>query len=67
MLGARLHVDVTQTYCFFPVQVLQTDIVMDVGQSLNPTIDIGQVEGAFVQVCIENTYRHLTCGGTECK
>ncbi|XP_077989770.1 xanthine dehydrogenase/oxidase-like [Glandiceps talaboti] len=29
--------------------VIRTDIVMDLGQSLNPAIDIGQIEGAYMQ------------------
>ncbi|KAK9123011.1 hypothetical protein Sjap_012613 [Stephania japonica] len=29
--------------------ILQTDIIYDCGQSLNPAVDMGQIEGAFVQ------------------
>ncbi|KAL4181525.1 hypothetical protein AMTRI_Chr12g237770 [Amborella trichopoda] len=29
--------------------ILQTDIIYDCGKSLNPAVDLGQIEGAFVQ------------------
>merc|ERR1719188_1852220 len=39
------------------MRVLRADLVMDVGNSLNPAIDIGQIEGAYMQglgwSCIE--------------
>ena len=30
-------------------RVIRADVLMDVGKSINPAIDIGQIEGAFVQ------------------
>lgn len=30
-------------------KILQSDIIYDCGQSMNPAVDLGQIEGAFVQ------------------
>ncbi|XP_078350679.1 xanthine dehydrogenase/oxidase-like [Oculina patagonica] len=42
-------------------QVLRTDIVMDAGTSLNPALDIGQIEGAFVQGLGLYTIEEVRC------
>ncbi|KAL0237574.1 hypothetical protein PCE1_000968 [Barthelona sp. PCE] len=40
-------------------KILRTDICMDLGRSINPSIDIGQIEGAFVQGTGWNTIEEV--------
>jgi len=40
-------------------RTLRADVIQDVGQSLSPMIDIGQVEGGFVQGCSYLTVEDL--------
>jgi xanthine dehydrogenase/oxidase len=45
--------------------ILRTDIVMDVGDSLNPHIDIGQIEGAYTQGMGLFTMEELVWGDSD--
>ncbi len=46
-------------------RVRRTDIVHDVGDSLSPTIDVGQIEGAYVQGLGWLTLEELSWDGTD--
>ena len=47
-------------------RVLRADVLHDVGRSLNPALDIGQIEGAFIQgmgwLTTEELHWHPTTG-----
>lgn len=45
--------------------VLSTHIVMDIGRSLNPALDVGQIEGGFVQGMGWCTMEEVVRGGVD--
>jgi xanthine dehydrogenase/oxidase len=45
--------------------VIRCDIVMDVGKSINPALDIGQIEGAWTQGYGWSTMEELVWGDTQ--
>jgi xanthine dehydrogenase/oxidase len=46
-------------------RIIKSDVVVDVGSSINPAIDIGQIEGAFVQGAGWSTTEELIWGDEE--
>jgi xanthine dehydrogenase/oxidase len=46
-------------------RVIRADVLMDVGSSINPALDIGQIEGAFIQGMGWCTCEELTWGDAE--
>lgn len=52
------------------VKVTRADILMDIGASINPAIDIGQIEGAFIQArwqrCPAACLRQQYLGKAQC-
>lgn len=48
-------------------KVLRVDIVMDLGKSINPLLDIGQIEGAFMQGYGYSTMEEMVWGDSQHK
>jgi xanthine dehydrogenase/oxidase len=46
-------------------EVVRTDLLVDLGSSINPALDIGQIEGAFVQGMGWTTTEELIYGDAE--